>query len=95
LPENVRCARRNGNNALYEALELNVVGGLSKKKNSSLETELDELRSNVVTSVQDGWMLEQWLRARLANDEEELRRLRAEKRRREGNNNNRDRISGF
>ncbi|CAG8830036.1 23674_t:CDS:1, partial [Racocetra persica] len=68
-------------------------------------TELEELRANAVTRVQDGWMLKQWyaqlleernrLRARLANDEEELRRLRAGERRKEENNNNRNRISGF
>ncbi|CAG8828930.1 32800_t:CDS:2, partial [Racocetra persica] len=59
-----------------------------RRRIQSLETELVELRANVVSRVQDG------LRARLANDEEELRRLRTEERRREGNNN-RDRISGF
>ncbi|CAG8850035.1 29495_t:CDS:1, partial [Racocetra persica] len=66
-------------------------------------TELVELRANAVSRVQDRWMLEQQynrlldernrLRERLANDEEDLRRLRAEERRREGNNNNRNRMS--
>ncbi|CAG8848882.1 6360_t:CDS:1, partial [Racocetra persica] len=66
-------------------------------------TELVELRAKVVSRVQDGWMLEQRynrlldernsLRVRLANDEEELRRLRAEERRRKGNNSNRNRMS--
>jgi chromosome segregation ATPase len=75
-----------------------------RRRIQSLETELEELRANAVARVQDGWMLEQRytrlleernrLRARLANDEEELRRLRAEERRREGDNNNRDRMSG-
>ncbi|CAG8834163.1 29873_t:CDS:1, partial [Racocetra persica] len=74
-----------------------------RRRIQSLETELEELRTNAVTRVQDRWMLEQQytrllekrnrLRARLANDEEELRRLRAEERRRERNNNNRDRMS--
>ena len=75
-----------------------------RRKIQSLETELEELRENVVSRVQDNWMIEQRynqlldernrLRARLANDEEDLRRLRAEERRREGDNNNRDRMSG-
>jgi chromosome segregation ATPase len=75
-----------------------------RRRIQSLETELEELRANAVARVQDSWMLEQRytrlleernrLRARLANDEEELRRLRAEERRREGDNNNRDRMSG-
>ena len=62
------------------------------------------MRENAVSRVQDNWMIEQRynrlldernrLRARLANDEEDLRRLRAEERRREGDNNNRDRMSG-
>ncbi|CAG8836065.1 4332_t:CDS:2, partial [Racocetra persica] len=113
LSENVHRARRNSNNALYEAL------GVVQDENSclfrlvasqririqSLETELVELRTNAVSRVQDGWMLKQQytrlleernrLRARLANDEKELRRLRAEERRRERNNNNRDRMSDF
>ncbi|CAG8842601.1 13159_t:CDS:1, partial [Racocetra persica] len=69
----------------------------------SLETKLEELRANAITRVHDRWMLKQrytWLleernrlRARLANNVEELRRLRAEERRREKNNNNRNRIS--
>ncbi|CAG8851515.1 28585_t:CDS:1, partial [Racocetra persica] len=76
-----------------------------RRRIQSLETKLVELRANAVSRVQDEWMLEQQytrllkernrLRARLANDEKELRRLRAEERRRERNNNNRDRISGF
>ncbi|CAG8841552.1 14848_t:CDS:2, partial [Racocetra persica] len=54
-----------------------------RRRIQSLETELEELRANAVTRVQDGWILEQQytrlleernrLRARLANDEEELR----------------------
>ncbi|CAG8824559.1 11468_t:CDS:2, partial [Racocetra persica] len=78
---------------------------LQRRRIQSLETELVELRANAVSRVQNGWMLEQWynrlldernrLRARLANDEEELRRLKTEERRRKRNNNNRDRISGF
>ncbi|CAG8823146.1 20748_t:CDS:2, partial [Racocetra persica] len=110
---NVHHACRNGNNALYKALEvvqnenrrLMWLVASQRRRIQSLETELEELRANAVTRVQDRWMLEQrytWLlkernrlRARLANDEEELRRLRVEERRREGNNNNRNRISGF
>ena len=75
-----------------------------RRRIQSLEEELEELRKNAVSRVQDGWMIEQRynrlldernrLRARLANDEEDLRRLRAEERRREGDNNNRDRMSG-
>ncbi|CAG8836571.1 22346_t:CDS:2, partial [Racocetra persica] len=102
LSGNVRCARRNGNNAIYEALEV-VQNENGQRRIQSLETELKELRANAVTRVQDGWMLEQQytrlleernrLRARLANDEEELKRLRAEERRKERNNNNRNRMS--
>jgi chromosome segregation ATPase len=75
-----------------------------RRRIQSLEEELEELRENAVARVQDGWMIEQRynrlldernrLRARLANDEEDLRRLRAEERRRDGDNNNRDRMSG-
>jgi chromosome segregation ATPase len=75
-----------------------------RRRIQSLEEELEELRENAVARVQDRWMIEQQynrlldernrLRARLANDEEDLRRLRAEERRREGDNNNRDRMSG-
>ena len=75
-----------------------------RRRIQSLEEELEELRKNAVARVQDGWMIEQQynqlldernrLRARLANDEEDLRRLRAEERRREGDNNNRNRMSG-
>ncbi|CAG8838710.1 11403_t:CDS:1, partial [Racocetra persica] len=74
-----------------------------RRRIQSLKTELVELRANVVSRVQDGWILEQRytrlldernsLRVRLANDEEELRRLRVEERRREGNNSNRNRMS--
>jgi chromosome segregation ATPase len=75
-----------------------------RRRIQSLEEELEELRENAVARVQDRWMIEQQynrlldernrLRARLANDEEDLRRLRAEERRRDGDNNNRDRMSG-
>ncbi|CAG8846069.1 26759_t:CDS:2, partial [Racocetra persica] len=84
LLENIRRARHNGNNALYEALEvvqnenrcLMRLVASQRRRIQSLETELIELRANAVSRVQD----------RLANDEEELRRLRVEERRREGNN---------
>ena len=75
-----------------------------RRRIQSLEEELEELRENAVARVQDRWMIEQQynrlldernrLRTRLANDEEDLRRLRAEEKRREGDNNNRDRMSG-
>jgi len=75
-----------------------------RRKIQNLEEELEELRENAVTRVQDRWMLEERytrllnernrLRARLENYEEDLRRLRAEGRRREGNNGSRDRLSG-
>ncbi|CAG8845139.1 34770_t:CDS:2, partial [Racocetra persica] len=67
LSENIRCARRNSNNALYKALEvvqnensclLRLVVS-QRRRIQSLETELVELRANAVSKVQDGWMLEQ------------------------------------
>ena len=77
---------------------------LQQRRIQSLEEELEELRENAVERVQNSWMIEQQytrlldeknkLRARLANDEEELKRLRAEERRREIDNNNGDRLLG-
>ncbi|CAG8771810.1 4129_t:CDS:2, partial [Racocetra persica] len=100
---NICRAHLHGNNALYEALELNVVGGLSKKKNSEFGDRVRRVEGKCGHKGARWWILEQQytqlleernrLRARLANDEEELRRLRAEERRREENNNNRNRMS--
>ncbi|CAG8842640.1 3062_t:CDS:2, partial [Racocetra persica] len=80
LSGNVRRARRNGNNALYEALEvvqnensrlLRLVAS-QRRRIQSLETELVELRANTVLRVQDGWMLEQWYN-RLLDERNSLR----------------------
>ncbi|CAG8851244.1 34534_t:CDS:2, partial [Racocetra persica] len=85
LSGNVRHARHNGNNALYEALEVvqneNIYFGWWPHR----EEEYKVWRQNERNR----------LRARLANEEKDLRRLRVEKRRREGNNSNRNRMSGF
>ena len=74
-----------------------------QRRIQSLKEELKKLRTNVVERVQNSWVIEQRytrllnernrLRPRLVNDEEDLRKLKAEERRREGNNN-RDRLWG-